>query len=79
MDSGVNEFYRYLGLIPLMITARFASWFDWHGIDGAVDGAATGMRNLGGFLRRMQSGQLQYTIFYAVTILALFLAAYVLA
>ncbi|OIP49290.1 MAG: Na(+)/H(+) antiporter subunit D [Desulfobacterales bacterium CG2_30_60_27] len=79
VDSGVNEFYRYLGLIPLMTTARFASWFDWHGIDGAVDGAATGMRNLGGFLRRMQSGQLQYTIFYAVTILALFLAAYVLA
>ncbi len=79
VDTGVSEFYRLLGLIPLMTTARFSSWFDWHGIDGVVDGTASGVRGLGTVLKRLQSGQLQYTIFYAVTLLALFLAAYVLA
>jgi len=78
-DNCVNEFYRYLGLIPLMTTARFWSWFDWNGIDGVVDGTARSVRNLGSSLRRVQSGQVQYTIFYAATILALFLVAYALA
>ncbi len=79
VDTGVSEFYRLIGLAPLMITARFWSWFDWHGIDGVVDGTARSVKNIGGVLRRAQTGQVQYTLFFAATILALFLVGYVLA
>ena len=79
VDNEVNDFSKNLGLRPLMTTARFWSWFDWHGIDGLVDGTARSVRNLGGVLRKVQSGQVQYTLFYAATILALFLVAYALA
>ncbi|MBU0730361.1 MAG: Na(+)/H(+) antiporter subunit D [Proteobacteria bacterium] len=79
VDGWVSEIYRYLGLIPLMVTARFWSWFDWHAIDGVVDGTARSVRSLGGTLRRVQSGQLQHNIFYAVSIIAVLLIAFVLA
>jgi len=79
VDNGVGEFYRLMGLMPLMLTSRFWSWFDWHAIDGVVDGTARSVRNIGGVLRKVQTGQVQYTLFFAVTILALFLVGYVLA
>ncbi len=79
VDNCVSEFYRYVGLIPLMTQAKFWSWFDWHAIDGVVDGIARSVRGLGAIARRMQSGQLQYNIFYAVTIVAVVIVAYVLA
>ncbi len=79
VDNGVGEFYRLIGLMPLMLTSRFWSWFDWHAIDGVVDGTARSVRNIGGVLRKVQTGQVQYTLFFAVTILALFLVGYVLA
>jgi multicomponent Na+:H+ antiporter subunit D len=79
VDTAVGEGYRFLGLGPLMTTAKFWSWFDWHGIDGVVDGTARTVRSVGSRLRNVQSGQLQYNIFYAVSILALVLVFYVFA
>jgi multicomponent Na+:H+ antiporter subunit D len=76
-DSCVSEGYRYVGLIPLMTTARFWSWFDWHAIDGVVDGVAKTVRGIGSLARRTQSGQLQYNIFYAVSLVAVALVLYV--
>ncbi|MDH4332555.1 MAG: Na(+)/H(+) antiporter subunit D [Desulfobulbaceae bacterium] len=78
-DSCVSEGYRYVGLIPLMTTAGFWSWFDWHAIDGVVDGLAKTVRGVGGLVRRAQSGQLQYNIFFAVSIVAVALVLYVFA
>ena len=76
-DNAVSEAYRYLGLFPLMTTARFWSWFDWHAIDGVVDGIAKSVRGVGGQVRKVQAGQLQYNIFYAVSIVALLVTLYV--
>lgn len=79
LDNRVSDAYRSIGLIPLMTTARFWSWFDWHAIDGVVDGIARVVRGVGGKVRNLQSGQLQYNIFYAVSFVAVVLALYVLA
>lgn len=79
VDQWANEAYRYLGIIPLMVVAGFSSWFDWHGIDGVVDGVARGVKNTGGRVRKLQSGRLQYSISYAILIVALALAAYVVS
>lgn len=78
VDNGVNEGYRYLGLYPLMTTARFWSWFDWHAIDGVVDGIARSVRGLGSLGRRLQSGWLQASLFYAASAVAIILIVYVL-
>jgi multicomponent Na+:H+ antiporter subunit D len=79
IDNGVNEGYRYLGLIPLMTVARFWSWFDWHAIDGVVDGIARGVRGAGSVGRRMQSGRLQNGLLYTASAVALILIVYVLS
>ncbi|NTV14222.1 MAG: Na(+)/H(+) antiporter subunit D [Desulfobulbaceae bacterium] len=78
VDNGVNEGYRYLGLYPLMTMARFWSWFDWHAIDGVVDGIARSVRGLGSVGRRLQSGWLQASLFYAASTVAIILLVYVL-
>jgi multicomponent Na+:H+ antiporter subunit D len=78
IDNGVNEGYRYLGLIPLMTMARFWSWFDWNAIDGVVDGVARSVRGLGSVGRRLQSGWLQASLFYAASAVAIILLVYVL-
>jgi len=78
-DNGVSEAYRVIGLIPLMATAKFWSWFDWHGIDWVVDGVAKNVRSLGDGLRRLQMGQLQYSILYAVSLVAIVLVVFVFA
>jgi len=77
-DDGVNVAYRYLGLYPLMTTSRFWSWFDWHAIDGVVDGIARGVRGLGSIGRRLQSGWLQVSLFYAASTVAIILIVYAL-
>jgi multicomponent Na+:H+ antiporter subunit D len=76
VDNGVSFAYQWAGLIPLMTTARFWSWFDWHGIDGVVDGTARTVRNIGGSLRKVQSGQLQYNLFYGATFAAVLIIVY---
>ena len=64
------------GLVPLMATARFAAWFDWHAIDGVVDGFARQVQRLGGQVRRLQTGQLQFNILYAFLAAGLLLGWY---
>ena len=78
IDNGVNEAYRYLGLIPLMTVSKFWAWFDWHGIDGVVDGIARGVRSIGGKARKLQSGWLQSSILYAASLVAIILIVYVM-
>jgi len=78
IDNSVNEAYRYLGLIPLMTVSRFWSWFDWHAIDGVVDGIARGVRGLGSAGRRLQSGWLQSGLLYAASLVAIILIVYVM-
>jgi len=76
-DTWFGEVYRTVGLHPLMTTAKFWSWFDWHGIDGVVDGLARLVRSVGARLRSVQSGRLQYNIYYAVVIVAVLIVTYV--
>jgi multicomponent Na+:H+ antiporter subunit D len=78
-DTWFGEVYRNVGLYPLMTTAKFWSWFDWHGIDGVVDGLARWVRSIGDRLRNVQNGRLQYNIYYAVSIVAVLIVAYVFA
>ena len=76
-DTAWGEAYRVVGLGPLMTISRFWSWFDWHGIDGVVDGVARCVRAIGGRVRTLQSGQIQFTIYFAATFAAIVLIAYV--
>ena len=76
VDNCVSEIYNLAGMRPLMIISRFWSWFDWHAIDGVVDGTARSVRNIGGVVRKVQSGQMQYNIFYGVTIAGVLIVAY---
>ncbi|MGM0680888.1 MAG: Na(+)/H(+) antiporter subunit D [Thermodesulfobacteriota bacterium] len=78
IDTCVGGIYSSVGLLPLMTISRFWSWFDWHGIDGVVDGTARTVRGLGGVVRRFQAAQIQYSIFYAVTITALAILIFVI-
>jgi multicomponent Na+:H+ antiporter subunit D len=77
VDGWVSEIYRYCGLYPLMTISKFWSWFDWHAIDGVVDGTARTVRELGGNVKKLQSGQVQYNIFYSASIIAVLVAIYV--
>ncbi len=79
VDNGVSEAYRTVGLRPLMILARFWSWFDWHAIDGVVDGIARKVRGLGNEMRGLQSSRLQYNLFIAVFIVSVVMAAYAMS
>lgn len=78
VDNGVSEGYRYLGLFPLMTISRFWSWFDWHAIDGVVDGIARSVQSIGSAGRKLQSGWLQTSLLYAASIMAIVLIVYVL-
>jgi multicomponent Na+:H+ antiporter subunit D len=78
LDTAWGMAYRVVGLYSLMTTARFSSWFDWHAIDGVVDGSARCIKAVG---RRvtivLQRGQIQQTIFISITFAALLLISYV--
>lgn len=77
-DTAWGEAYRVVGLGPLMTISRFWSWFDWHGIDGVVDGIARCVRAIGGRVRTLQSGQIQFTIYFTATFAAVVLISYIL-
>ncbi len=78
LDTAWGAAYRVVGLYGLMVTARFWAWFDWHGIDGLVDGSALCVRAIGRRLALvLQRGHIQQTIYYAVTFAAIILIAYV--
>ena len=77
-DTVWGKAYRVVGLYSLMTTAKFWSWFDWHGIDGVVDGTARCVRGIGRRVAAtLQRGQIQQTIFITVSIAAIVLVAYV--
>ncbi|PID71835.1 MAG: Na(+)/H(+) antiporter subunit D [Desulfobulbus propionicus] len=78
VDTAWGEAYRVVGLFSLMKVSRFWAWFDWHGIDGIVDGFARSVRALGGKVRVLQSGQIQYVLFYASTLAAVVLITFIL-
>ncbi|MEN8199322.1 MAG: Na(+)/H(+) antiporter subunit D [Thermodesulfobacteriota bacterium] len=77
-DTALSKFYKAVGINCLMTTSKFWSWFDWHGIDGVVDGTARCVRAIG---RRativLQRGNIQQTIYYTVSFAAVLLVAYV--
>ena len=73
-DTAVGEAWNRQGIVPLMRTARFWSWFDWHIIDTVVDGTARGFRAMGGKLRLVQRGRLQTNITLMLVLLAFALA-----
>ncbi|NNK56682.1 MAG: Na(+)/H(+) antiporter subunit D [Desulfofustis sp.] len=78
LDTIWGKAYRVVGLLSLMTTARFSAWFDWHGIDGFLDGSARGVRSLGRLVARvLQRGQIQHTLAYTVTFVALVLIAFI--
>ncbi|MFZ5765722.1 MAG: Na(+)/H(+) antiporter subunit D [Thermodesulfobacteriota bacterium] len=79
IDTAVGEIYRVIGLLPLMTIAKFWSWFDWHAIDGVVDGTARTVRNIGGSMRRLQAGNIQYSIFFAASMAAAAVLVFVFA
>ncbi len=78
VDDAWGKVYKNVGLVCLMRSAKFWSWFDWNIIDTVVDGTA---RAVLGFGRRvvlgLQKGQIQQTLFFTVTVAAMLLAAYV--
>jgi multicomponent Na+:H+ antiporter subunit D len=77
-DSAWGEAYRVVGLRPLMMVSRFWSWFDWHAIDGVVDGIARSVRAIGARVRVLQSGQIQYVLFYATSLAAVVFITFIL-
>lgn len=77
-DTVFGKAYRVLGLYPLMETAKFWSWFDWHGIDGVVDGFARLIRGTGRQIATLlQRGHIQQTLYFSITFAAVALIAYV--
>jgi multicomponent Na+:H+ antiporter subunit D len=76
-DTAWGEAYRVVGLTSLMTLSRFWSWFDWHAIDGVVDGTARSVRLLGDKVRLLQSGQIQLTLYYAFSLAAILLVTFI--
>ncbi|NLX17942.1 MAG: Na(+)/H(+) antiporter subunit D [Desulfobulbus sp.] len=77
IDTAWGEAYRTVGLYCLMAVSRFWSWFDWHAIDGVVDGFARSVRGTGNRLRILQSGQIQLTLYAVFTLAAIFLITFI--
>ena len=78
IDNMWGMAYRVVGLYTLMATAKFWSWFDWHGIDGVVDGSARLVRAVGQKVTVvMQRGQIQQTIYISITFAAILLISFV--
>lgn len=77
LDTAWGEAYRTVGILSLMTTSRFWSWFDWHGIDGIVDGLARLVKAFGNRVRILQSGQIQLTLYGAFSLAALLLVTFI--
>lgn len=77
IDTAWGEIYRVVGLVSLMTTAKFWGWFDWHGIDGVVDGSARLVRNCGRYVSQaLQRGQIQHTLYLTISFAAVVLLAF---
>lgn len=77
IDTAVGELYRWIGLFPLMLSARLAGLFDNYVIDGIVDGLAASVRGIGRRLRVAQRGQVQESLAFAFAVAAVLIVAFV--
>ena len=74
IDTAWGEAYRVIGLLPLMTTAKFWGWFDWHIIDGVVDNVARSVRTTGRYVSTfLQRGRIQHTLCFTITFAAVVL------
>ncbi|MCD6269585.1 MAG: Na(+)/H(+) antiporter subunit D [Deltaproteobacteria bacterium] len=72
-NDWIGEVYRTVGLRFTMLVAKALSWFDWEGIDWAVDGSAKGVVKGGDQVRALQTGKIQQYIGGAVAALMIVL------
>ncbi|MCD6187763.1 MAG: Na(+)/H(+) antiporter subunit D [Desulfuromusa sp.] len=77
-NEWVSNIYQSVGLRLTMALARALSWFDWEGIDWALDGSARGVVKGGEQVRQFQTGKLQQYIGAAVALLFIVLIVVVL-
>lgn len=77
-NEWVSNVYKNIGLRLTMALARALSWFDWEGIDWALDGSARGVVKGGEQVRQFQTGKLQHYIGAAVALLFIVLIVVVL-
>lgn len=67
-NNWANDVYRTVGFRITLALARALSWFDWEGIDWAIDGSARGVVKGGDQLRTLMTGKIQHYIGGAVAI-----------
>ena len=67
-NNWANDVYRTVGFKITLALARALSWFDWEGIDWAIDGSARGVVKGGDQLRTLMTGKIQHYIGGAVAI-----------
>jgi multicomponent Na+:H+ antiporter subunit D len=77
VDTWWSEIYRRVGMAGLLERAKEANHFDWHIIDGILDGSALGVRGIGRRTASTVNGKLQDYIGGAV-ILAFGISAVVM-
>ncbi len=77
-NEWISNVYQNIGLRFTMALARALSWFDWEGIDWALDGSARGVVKGGEQVRQFQTGKLQHYIGAAVALLFIVLIVVVL-
>jgi multicomponent Na+:H+ antiporter subunit D len=77
-NEWVSNVYKNVGLRLTMGLAKALSWFDWEGIDWALDGSARGVVKGGEQVRQFQTGKLQHYIGAAVALLFIVLIVVVL-
>ncbi len=68
LDNWWTEFYNRVGLVGLLLLAKFSRMFDEKAIDGVVDGTAYGVLGTGGRLAKFQTGKLADYIGLALVI-----------
>lgn len=77
-NEWISNVYQSIGIRFTMALARALSWFDWEGIDWALDGSARGVVKGGEQVRQFQTGKLQHYIGAAVALLFIVLIVVVL-
>jgi multicomponent Na+:H+ antiporter subunit D len=77
-NEWISNVYRKVGLRFTMATAKALSWFDWEGIDWALDGSARGVVKGGDQVRQFQTGKLQQYIGAAAALVFIILIVVVL-
>lgn len=75
-DNLVGGLYRVAGLLPLMVSSRLANLFDQRLIDGAVDGVAASVREIGNRLRSAQRGPVQESLALAFVVTVVLMVAF---